>query len=161
MKPSLIACPPGFVRTIFPLAEPEATTADILVGETIVNEDAALPPKLTPFTSPRLAPVINTLIPAIALCGRNEEITGGKMNRKPSNELEPPRVETTTLPSLAPSATYALIWVAESTLKVVTTLFPILTVCVVKKFVPFNCAIFPRTIYRIFFRKFDYFFLIC
>ena len=105
MKPSLIACPPTFVRTIFPLAEPEATTADILVGETILNDDAAFPPKFTPFTSPRLAPVINTMPPAIAFCGKNEEINGGKMNLKPSNELEPPRVETTTIPLLAPSAT--------------------------------------------------------
>ena len=128
MKPSLIACPPILLRTIFPLAEPGATTADILVGERIVNEAAALPPKLTPLTSPRLAPVINTLIPAIALCGRNEEIKGGEINRKPSNELEPPKVETTTFPSVAPSATNPLICVAETTLKEVTALFPILTV---------------------------------
>jgi hypothetical protein len=95
-----------------------------------------------------LAPVIRTLTPAIAFCGRKEEISGGKMKRKPSNEADPPRVETTILPSLAPSPTKAVIWLADMILKEVTALFPILTERVVEKFVPYiliSVPLPPRT----------------
>ncbi len=52
---SLVAVPPGAVTVIFPV-EPFPTFAVICVDESMVKEEASVPPNLTPNATPRLAP---------------------------------------------------------------------------------------------------------
>ena len=58
----LVAVPPGVVTVITPV-EPEPTTAVMVVGFTTVNEDAAVPPKLTVVAPVKLVPVMVTVDP--------------------------------------------------------------------------------------------------
>ena len=55
---------------------PDATIAVMLVDDTIVNDVAAVPPKLTLVVPLKLVPVIVTVAPVPALVGVNEEIVG-------------------------------------------------------------------------------------
>ena len=70
-----MAIPKLFVTLTSPVA-PFATIAVIPVAESIVNEDAATPPKSTAATLVKLDPLIVTLVPAIPDVGANELIDG-------------------------------------------------------------------------------------
>ena len=61
-----MAAPPGVVTDTLPVV-PAATTAVTLVGETTVNDVAAVPPKLTAVAPVRFVPVIVTVAPVPAL----------------------------------------------------------------------------------------------
>ena len=76
VKPAIVAVPPGVVTLIIPDA-PAPTTAVILVAELMVNDEAAIAPKLTAVVPVKLVPVIVTDVPAPPLVGVNEVIVGG------------------------------------------------------------------------------------
>ena len=84
----LVAVPPGAVTVIFPV-EPFPTFAVIFVDESMVKEEASVPPNLTPNATPRLAmgalaavlvkfvPIIVTVIPVPPDVGEKDVIVGG------------------------------------------------------------------------------------
>jgi hypothetical protein len=74
-KPALVAVPPAVVTETFPLA-PAPTTASMEVEEFIVNDVAAVPPKLTAVAPVKFAPVIVTVVPTIPLAGVKDAIVG-------------------------------------------------------------------------------------
>jgi len=75
VNPANESVPPGVVTDTLPEA-PLATTAKICVGESTVNEAAAVPPKLTSVASVKSVPVMVTVAPLGALVGKKDEMTG-------------------------------------------------------------------------------------
>lgn len=75
VNPANVAVPPGVATLTSPEA-PAATTATIVVGETIVNDDAGIPPKLTLVAPIKPLPVIVTDNPLPEVVGVNEVIVG-------------------------------------------------------------------------------------
>ena len=74
-NPSSVAVPPGVVTLTVPEV-PFATTAVMLVALTILNEVAAMPPKLTVVAPVKLVPVIVTVAPVAADSGVKEVMVG-------------------------------------------------------------------------------------
>ncbi len=68
--------PDGLVIEIFPL-NPSPIVAVIVVGETIVKEEAAVPPNFTEVDPVKLEPVMVTSVPAGPEVGLKELIIGG------------------------------------------------------------------------------------
>ncbi len=113
VNPARVAVPPGVITDTFPLAPP-ASTAVILVGETMAIELTAIPPKVTTEAFVKLVPVMVTVTPEPALVGVNEPIVGVGKNVNPVWVAVPPAVVTETFP-LEPAANTAVILVAETT----------------------------------------------
>src|SRR5690349_24648293 len=93
--------------------------AVMVVGETTVNERAAIPPKLTAVVLLKLLPVIVTTSPWPAVDVEIAEINGTGviivgMKVKPGNVAAPPGVVTNTFPEL-PVPTTAVMVVGETT----------------------------------------------
>jgi hypothetical protein len=70
-----LACPPGVVTTILPIAKPAGTLAVIVVGETTVNA-APTPLNATPFVPVKVVPVIVTVVPTGPLAGVKDATVG-------------------------------------------------------------------------------------
>ena len=68
---------------------PSATTAVIMFGATMVKDAAATPPKKTPFTKLRFAPVIVMVVPDVPTTGENPVNHTESVNVKPDKELDP------------------------------------------------------------------------
>ena len=141
VNPVRVAIPPGVVTDTFPDV-PAATTAVMLIGETTVNDAAAVPPKLTAVAPEKLAPVIVTVEPLAPLVGVNDEIVGVGINVKPASVAIPPGVVTDTLPDV-PVATTAVIVVGETTVNDVAAVPPKLTAVVSKRPVPVIVTVEP------------------
>ena len=76
VNPAIDAVPPGVMT--FTLSEaPDPTTAVMLVAELTVNDEAAIPPKLTAVAPVKFVPVIVIDAPVPPLVGVNEVIVGG------------------------------------------------------------------------------------
>ncbi len=73
-----MAVPPGVVTDTMPVTLP-ATTADMEVALTTLNEDAATPPKLTAVAPVKLVPVIVTVAPTATLFV-NKVMVGAGLN---------------------------------------------------------------------------------
>ncbi len=67
--------PPGVVTVMLP-DDPLPTTALIVLEFTIVNDTAAVPPKLTAVAPVKLEPVITTVVPAVAVLGEKDVMVG-------------------------------------------------------------------------------------
>ena len=57
---------------------PAPTTAVIVVAFTTVNDDAAVPPKLTAVVPAKFVPVIVTVVPVAAVVGVKEMMVGAR-----------------------------------------------------------------------------------
>jgi hypothetical protein len=68
VNPFCVPVPPGVVTATSPEAPP-ATTAVMLVGDTILKEVASVPPKLTEVAPEKFVPVMVTVPPAALLVG--------------------------------------------------------------------------------------------
>jgi len=134
VKPELVTVPPGVVTETSPV-DPDPTIAVILIGESIVKDVAAVPPKLTPEASVKLAPEMVTEAPNEALVGEKEEIVGAGIKAKPELVIVPPDVVTETSP-VDPEPTIAVILMGESIVKDVAAAPPKLTEIVLVKLVP-------------------------
>lgn len=132
-NPGFVAVPPGVVTATSPEV-PNATTAVILVAETTLNEVAAVPPKLTAVAPVKPVPVI-VMVEPVPPAGVKERIVGAGININPVFVAVPSGVVTDTLPD-APSATTAVMLVAETTLNEAAAVPPKLTAVVPEKFVP-------------------------
>jgi hypothetical protein len=110
VKPVFVAVPSGVVTLTAP-EEPEATTAEIEVGEITENELAGTPPKLTAVAPDKLAPVMVTVLPVEADKGLKEEIVGPE-KVKPGKPAVPVGLVTLTKP-VAPLPSVAEILVGE------------------------------------------------
>lgn len=141
VNPVFIAVPAEVVTLTLPLA-PVSTTAVIVVGETTVGVNAAVPPKLTVIGAIKLVPVIVTIVPFPALTGVNEVIVGARTNEKPDFDAIPPGVVTLTLP-LLPAPTVAVIPVEEVTVNELATVPPKLTVDAFVKLLPVMVIVAP------------------
>ena len=141
-NPFSAAVPPGVVTLMLPLA-PVETTALIVADETVVNEEAATPPKLTAVAPVRFVPVIVTVAPLPADVGVNELIVGrGMVYINPAIVPVPPGAVTAIFP-VAPEATMALITVSENTLKKLAGVPPKLTAVAPVKFLPVIVTVVP------------------
>jgi hypothetical protein len=79
VKPAIVTVPSVVVRLTLPDA-PVATIAVILVDELIINDEAAIPPKLIAVAPVKLVPVIVIDVPAPPLAGVNEIIVGNNVD---------------------------------------------------------------------------------
>ena len=141
MNPGLVAVPPGVVTETLPEV-PDPTTAVILVAETTVNEEAAVPPKVTDIAPVKLVPVIVTMVPLPALVGMNEVMVGAGINVNPGLVAVPPGVVTETFPEV-PKPTTAVILVADTTINEEAVMLPKLTVVAPVKLVPLMVTVVP------------------
>ncbi|MCY7420863.1 MAG: hypothetical protein LH478_03860, partial [Chitinophagaceae bacterium] len=99
--------------------EPRPTTAFIrtLVSDTIVNDVAGVPQKVTAVNPLKFAPYITTLLPVVADVGKIDETVGdpaGAIKVKPVFDAVPTLFVTLTLPD-EPGTTIALMYSIEST----------------------------------------------
>lgn len=140
-NPTFVAAPPGVVTDTLPVV-PAATTAVTLVGETTVNDVAAVPPKLTAVAPVRFVPVIVTVAPVPALVGVNDVITGAGTKVNPVFVAVPPGVVTDTLPDEL-SAITAVIIVGETTVNDVAGVPPKLTAFAPVKLAPVIVIVDP------------------
>jgi hypothetical protein len=131
----MAAVPPPVVILIAP-EDPEPTTPVMVVPESTVNEEAAVPPKLTPVTPVKLVPVMVTTVPGFPDTGENEVIVGPALiNVNDENVAVPPPVETLIRP-VEPLATIADMVVGESTVKEAAAVLLKLTSVTPVKLVP-------------------------
>ena len=115
VKPAFVIVPPGVVTLTLPEA-PEPTMAAIFVDETIVNELADVPPKLTAVVPIKFVPIMVSGVPIIADAGAKEEMegAGGVVYVKPAKLAVPaPGTYTPILP-VVPELTIAVMLVAET-----------------------------------------------
>jgi len=68
--------PYWLVTETLPEAEPQATTAVIVLALVTVKEVAAVPPKLTAVAEQKLLPVMVTVLPADAVVAVNDVTVG-------------------------------------------------------------------------------------
>lgn len=141
VKPANDPVPPGVVTLTKPKA-PLPTTAVIVVGLTIVKEDAAVPPKLTVVAPEKLFPDMVTVVPVPAVKGINELITGAGINVKPASEAVPPGVVILTKPDV-PLPTIAVIVLVLTTVKEVAAVPPKLTAVAPLKLFPVIVTVVP------------------
>jgi hypothetical protein len=134
VKPNKLAEPPGEITPTEPV-EPLPTIAVIVVDETTVNEETAVPPKVTLVAPVKLLPVMVIAVPSPADVGLKELITGAGINVKPDKLAEPPAAVTPTEP-VEPLPTIATIEVEETTVNDVTGVPPNVITEVPVKFVP-------------------------
>lgn len=134
INPAKVAVPPGVVTLTLP-DTPEPRVAVMLVEELTVNDDAAVPPKLTAVAPVKFVPVIVTVAPEAADVGVKDVIVGAAINVNPANVVVPPGVVTLTFPD-APIPTVAIILVGELTVNDVAAVPPKLTAIAPVKFVP-------------------------
>jgi hypothetical protein len=111
VNPANEAAPDEEVTLTLP-DEPAVTIAVILVGESIVNDAAAVPPKLTAFVPVKFEPVIVIVEPATPNVGVKELMEGGGIKVNPPNDAIPPGVVMLIFP-VEPDPTTAVILVAE------------------------------------------------
>jgi hypothetical protein len=140
-NPASVASPPGVVTEALPEV-PLATTTVMVVGETTLNEAAAVPPKLTAVAPVKFIPVMVTVAPLAALVGVNEEMAGGGMKSNPASVASPPGVVIDT-PPVDPLATTAVMVVLETTVNAVAAVPPKLTAVAPVKFVPVMVTVAP------------------
>ena len=141
VNPDFVAVPSGVVTDTLPDA-PDATTAVILVAETIVNEVAAVPPKLTSVAPLKLIPLIAMVAFLAALAGAKDEIEGSNTKVNPDLVAMPPGVVTDTLPD-EPDPITAVILVADTTLKDEASVPPKLTAVAPVNSVPDIVIVLP------------------
>jgi len=111
IKPLAVAVPPGVVTDIRP-EDPNPTTAEIVVLESTINDEAWAPPKLTEIALSKFIPIIVMGVPAPAELSEKELIVGADTQVNPLPLAVPYKVATEILPD-APVPTSALIWVGE------------------------------------------------
>jgi hypothetical protein len=112
----LDAVPCGFVTLIGPDVAPPGTTVVILPSVTSANDATAVLLNLTVVTPKKPEPKIETLVPAVPLCGLNPVILGtvGVTTVKLVALVSVPEgVVTEILPDRAPFGTNAVICVSE------------------------------------------------
>ena len=112
VNPANVPVPPGVVTDTLPDV-PAATTAIILVGDTTVNDVAAVPPKLTAVAPLKLVPVIVTTVATEPETGLNEEMLGKKSDK----------VLDQTPPPLVPAKRFVPLTARESTAVLVRPVF--------------------------------------
>lgn len=134
VNPGCEADPPDVVTSTLPEA-PLPTIAVIRVGDTTLNDVAAVPPKLTEAADVKLLPVMVTVAPVVALVGAKEAMTGEAIKVNPSNVAVPPGVVTATLPAL-PLATTAEMLLAEVIVKEAAAVPPKVTAVAPLKLLP-------------------------
>ncbi len=140
----LTAVPPGVVTRIRPVSAPTGTVAVIFVAETTVKV-ADLNRKVTEVTPVKFVPLMVTTVPTGPLVGVNEVIVGAApLVTVKTFELAavPPGVVTRISPVSAPKGTVAVIFVAETTVKVADLNRKVTEVAPVK-FVPFIVTTVP------------------
>ncbi len=115
VNPDREAVPPAVTTSTVP-EEPSPTSAMMLVEDTTLKKEAAVPPKLTEVAAVKLLPVMVTAAPVVALAGVNEAMDGEGIKVNPPSVAIPPGVVTATFPE-APSATMAVIMLADNTVK--------------------------------------------
>ena len=145
VNPARLATPPGAVTCTLPEAPPAATTAVICVAETTIKLVAATPPKRTCVAPVKFVPLIVTVAPMAALVGVKLVMVGGGANVKPASVAVPPGAVTETEP-LAPAAKTAVIWVADTTIKLAAAVPPKLTAVAPVKFVPVMVTVVPKPV---------------
>jgi hypothetical protein len=141
VKPDKLAEPPAELTPTEP-DDPLPTIALMVVDETTVNEETAVPPKVTLVAPVKLLPVIVIEVPKPAVVGLKELITGAGINVKPDKLAEPPAEVTPTEP-VDPLPTIATIEVDDTTVNDVTGVPPNVIIEVPVKFVPVMLMIAP------------------
>lgn len=125
-KPVFPAEPAAAVVTVSAPVEPLPTVAVMVVEERILNDAAAVPPKLTWVAVLKFVPVMVTIPPFATLVGVNEAIVTrgcGVIKLKPLKTALPPDAVTLTLPD-DPAPTVARMVVLVRTAKSVTVVPP-------------------------------------
>jgi len=141
INPDKVPEPASEVSKISP-EEPEPTTAVMVVDETILNDEAFVPPNLTDVTPLKSDPVIVTVVPVVAEVGIKEETIGGGTYINPVRLLTPEELVTLTLPD-APFPTTALIVFELTIVKEVAATPPKLTAVVPVKLIPVITTVLP------------------
>jgi hypothetical protein len=114
----LVAVPPGVVRATFPVVAPLGTVAVIEVAEATWKL-ALAPLNLTVVAPVKWVPEIVTDVPTGPLVGANDEINGAPTTANTFGLVAVPfGVFTLILPLVAPLGTVAVIFEAETTVKV-------------------------------------------
>ncbi len=141
----LVAVPPGVVILITPDCAPFGMTNVIVVGETMVKEDAATPPTVTEFAPVKFAPIMEIVAPGAAEVGEKLMMVGaGGRTVKVVRPLVtvPPGVVMLITPVLAPLGTVMLTVPSRFTVKVAATP-PMLTLLAPVRFVPVTVMTVP------------------
>ena len=135
--------PPCAVTVTLPDAPLIPGIAVIVVELTMLNEDAAVPPKLTPVVPEKFVPVIVIVVKSpIPLVGVNELMVGAGYHVNPLSVAVPSGVVTLTTP-VDPPATTAVIVVALTTVYEEAGVPPKLTAEAPVKFVPVIVTVIP------------------
>src|SRR5207247_1462116 len=138
----LVAVPPGVVTLSGPLVAPLGTVAAIEVEEFTVKP-ALVPLKVTAVAPVKFVPLIVTLVPTAPLVGVKLVIVGGLSTVKlPVLVAVPPGVVTAIAPVVAVAGTFAVIAVAEFTVKLPLTPLNV-TAVVPVKLVPLIVTLVP------------------
>ena len=119
---------------------PFPTMAVILVGVTIVNEFAGIPPNLTSVTADKFLPVMFIDVPLIPVVGEKEIIVGNMIN--PGWEDSPPIDFILIFPD-SPLPITAFMAVEDITLNEAAGTSPKLTALTPKKLAPEICTSSP------------------
>jgi hypothetical protein len=115
----------------------------MLVDESTVNEETAVPPKVTLVAPVKLLPVIVIEVPKPAAVGLKELITGAEINVKPDKLAEPPAEVTPTEP-VDPLPTIAVIVDDETTVNEATAVPPKVTLVAPVKLLPVMVIEVPK-----------------
>ena len=129
------------VIEILPL-NPRPMVAVMVVGETMVKEEAAVPPNLTEVDPVKLEPVMVTRVPAGPDVGLKELMIGGVRYVNPARVPVPCGLVTATLP-VAPVPTTAVILEAELTTNDAAGVPPKLTAVAPVKLLPLMVTLVP------------------
>ena len=121
---------------------PFPTTAVIVVVFTTLNDDAAIPPKVTDVAPVKPVPVIVILVPVTPDVGEKLVITGGARKVNPGRLPVPNGLDTKILPEL-PAPTIAVIVVELTTVNDAAGVIPNLTAVIPVKFVPIIVTVVP------------------
>ena len=143
MKPPKLAVPEGVVTETLPEA-PAPTTAEIVVELMMVNEVAAVPPKLTELAQDKFVPVMITTPEVESDVGVNDEMVGAAavLVNVATDVAVLTGLVTDTVPE-PPQGTTAVMLVALTALNVVAATPPKLTAEAQVKFVPVMVTVVP------------------
>ena len=143
VKPPKLAVPEGVVTETLPEA-PAPTTAEIVVELMMVNEVAAVPPKLTELAQDKFVPVMITTPEVESDVGVNDEMVGAAavLVNVATDVAVLTGLVTDTVPE-PPQGTTAVMLVALTALNVVAATPPKLTAEAQVKFVPVMVTVVP------------------
>ena len=133
--------PPGVVTDTLPGVD-TGTTAEIVVGLTMLKEVAAVPPNFTAVVPVKFVPVMVTVAPAAAEVGVNAVMVGAGIT-KPAKLPVPKGVETETLPDEPVLPTTAVMLVELFTTNEADAVPPKLTAVAPLKLVPVMVTVAP------------------